>query len=444
MTSEIAIMNRSAVALAADSAVTIDSPTGPKVYESANKLFVLRKGQPVGVMVYDSSDHMGVPWETIIKAYRMSRRDANGFDYLSNYADDFLEFVSSDKDVVPPELESFFIRDFTIRRVKEIFEPVADLAESHLDSIGREMTIAKQRKCVSAMIDEQVKLWTSLRDGLWLGSIDESRLLRNFTALIESIIDEQARVWRNIPITRIHRARIRTLMFNALRKVPVTDGEALLDLRSGVVIAGFGRRDFFPRLTSIELFGAIDGALRHAKGDQEEVISTDHQSAVVPFAQRDMVDGFINGINSRFLEQFGDCLLEQVATLPDRIVDLLSHYVPAASADVVDGIRAATSSSARFAFVELTQEINRLKFEHSRPVEDSVAFLPKDELASMAESLVNLTSLKRRVSLHEPQTVGGPIDVAVISRGDGFVWIRRKHYFKQELNPTWATLHAEG
>ena len=34
----------------------------------------------------------------------------------------------------------------------------------------------------------------------------------------------------------------------------------------------------------------------------------------------------------------------------------------------------------------------------------------------------------------EEETVGGPIDVAVISKGDGFVWIKRKHYFDRELN----------
>jgi hypothetical protein len=60
--------------------------------------------------------------------------------------------------------------------------------------------------------------------------------------------------------------------------------------------------------------------------------------------------------------------------------------------------------------------------------------LPKDELAAMAESLVNLTSFKRKVTM-ESETVGGPIDVAVISKGDGFIWIKRKHYFKAELNP---------
>jgi len=42
--------------------------------------------------------------------------------------------------------------------------------------------------------------------------------------------------------------------------------------------------------------------------------------------------------------------------------------------------------------------------------------------------------LKRRWSL-EWETVGGPIDVAVISKGDGFIWIKRKHYLRPELNP---------
>jgi hypothetical protein len=67
------------------------------------------------------------------------------------------------------------------------------------------------------------------------------------------------------------------------------------------------------------------------------------------------------------------------------------------------------------------------------PVINVVISLPKTELAAMAESLVNLTTLKRKVSL-QVETVGGPVDVAVISKRDGFVWIRKKHYFKEELN----------
>jgi hypothetical protein len=64
----------------------------------------------------------------------------------------------------------------------------------------------------------------------------------------------------------------------------------------------------------------------------------------------------------------------------------------------------------------------------------AIEFLPKSELGEVAEFLVNLTKVKRHVS-DQPETVGGPIDVAVITKTDGFVWIRRKHYFKADLNP---------
>jgi len=32
------------------------------------------------------------------------------------------------------------------------------------------------------------------------------------------------------------------------------------------------------------------------------------------------------------------------------------------------------------------------------------------------------------------ESVGGPVDVAVISKGDGFVWIKRKYYFDSDIN----------
>lgn len=77
---------------------------------------------------------------------------------------------------------------------------------------------------------------------------------------------------------------------------------------------------------------------------------------------------------------------------------------------------------------------NFLETDHSGPIMSIVEWLPKEELAEMAEALVNLTSFKRRVT-PEAETVGGPIDVAVISKGDGLVWVKRKHYFPPELNP---------
>ena len=51
MTSEVVVMNRAGVALAADSAVTVEAADSLKVRNSAVKLFMLSKFRPVGVMV---------------------------------------------------------------------------------------------------------------------------------------------------------------------------------------------------------------------------------------------------------------------------------------------------------------------------------------------------------------------------------------------------------
>ncbi|WP_157078620.1 hypothetical protein [Methanobrevibacter filiformis] len=45
-------------------------------------------------------------------------------------------------------------------------------------------------------------------------------------------------------------------------------------------------------------------------------------------------------------------------------------------------------------------------------------------------NIIHITSLKRKVE-EGLETVGGDIDVAIISKGDGFIWAKRKHYLIQ-------------
>ena len=58
-------MNKNAIALAADSAVTIGKHLA--IHNSANKLFALSKIEPVGVIIYSNADFMGIPVEIILK-----------------------------------------------------------------------------------------------------------------------------------------------------------------------------------------------------------------------------------------------------------------------------------------------------------------------------------------------------------------------------------------
>lgn len=60
--------------------------------------------------------------------------------------------------------------------------------------------------------------------------------------------------------------------------------------------------------------------------------------------------------------------------------------------------------------------------------------MPIQDAIALAEFLVELTI---KFSKFSPgaETVGGPIDVATITKHEDFKWVRRKHYFSQELNP---------
>jgi len=71
MTAEIVLMNKNAIAMAADSAGTIETAGSFKTFPSMNKLFALSYEHSIGIMVYNSSFFMGLPWETIMHEFRI-------------------------------------------------------------------------------------------------------------------------------------------------------------------------------------------------------------------------------------------------------------------------------------------------------------------------------------------------------------------------------------
>lgn len=111
MTAEIVIMNREAVALAADSAVTIGG--GKKILNTANKVYMLAPDHPVGILVYNNSTFMTLPWEIIIKAYQdyvVNRNEI--FQKLEQYGEDFIAFLQTNQNkFVTQKQQEFIIED---------------------------------------------------------------------------------------------------------------------------------------------------------------------------------------------------------------------------------------------------------------------------------------------------------------------------------------------
>jgi hypothetical protein len=150
-------------------------------------------------------------------------------------------------------------------------------------------------------------------------------------------------------------------------------------------------------------------------------------AAVIPFAQQDMVDRFVYGIDNEFLSIANQFLMGSFAALRSNLSEALRDTAPDAEAAAIEAINAIQSE---FNNVVVPQHLSRLRSQLS----DIVQSMPKQELAALSESLVNITSLKRKFSA-DPESVGGPVDVAMITRAEGFVWVKRKHFFDPGLNP---------
>ena len=111
MTAEIAIMNKEAVALASDSAVTVMGRNRQKIFTSANKIFRLTHYHPVGIMIYGNASFMNVPWDTIIKIYR-TKLGQNKFDTLKEYANNFIDFLDNENPLFPESVQEDYLRNW--------------------------------------------------------------------------------------------------------------------------------------------------------------------------------------------------------------------------------------------------------------------------------------------------------------------------------------------
>lgn len=165
MTAEIAIMNSTAVALAADSAVTIqaisETQVKEKIYNTTNKLFMLSKWHPVGIMLYGNATILQVPWEVVIKEYR-SNLGSRGFDTIEEYTQDFIGYLGEffpEEDQMRHLLSnvvSFYVGQVLPqidRAVHEAIHEGGSVTEGQLERIAREV-ISRSKKWYTLSLRE--------------------------------------------------------------------------------------------------------------------------------------------------------------------------------------------------------------------------------------------------------------------------------------------------
>ena len=391
----VCVINRNGIALAADSAGTFNG--NEMFYNSMNKVFSLSRTNIAGVITYGNLSIYSVSVEQILKEFSVY---LDTQPTMTDFFEILLLFQKFIKEKISyykfDKAETVYCQGWIKRLVVDWGNKLKGVADSPNFEDEAKQIISE----LSDIVTNSVKV-----ENYDISSYISSKYAGFYDFIINIVIPEiknyeaiKQQLWENI-----------CLFFNLSLKDEIK-------ARTGLFFAGYGKDDAFPKYMEIELYSVINGEIkfRIVNKFQEE----NNQGQIKPLSQDDVILTFCRGISNTFINyipQKTDELISQ------KINDLPETF----SEEQKNDLRNILSTCK----TELINSINaQIQNNNVDPIFKSVDLLPLTEMAFLAENLVNITSLKRLYSLDgSQQTVGGPTDVAVISRCDGFVWIKNKN-----------------
>lgn len=407
MTVEVGILNKQSVALAADSAVTTGINGKQKVYNSANKLFMLSGTAPIGIMIYGSASHMGIPWETIIKQYR-KQLDNIVYSSTEEYANDFIQYIS--KKIT---IQDIAMKKFLNSLAYNLIDEIINTTHNETTGTSSEIDISSKIDELEIIIDNDYTIPADLKEAT-LEDYKES-----VVATFNNYCNANNIVQLNVAIL--------DKMFDLFIKYSTC---TYMTNTSGIVIAGFGEDEYFPSLFSYIVKGSVEQTLIY-NSVEKIIISDENEATIVPFAQTGMIKTFLQGVNPELLKHSKKELDITMRSLLSGIKDIVLKSNSGINETELEKNLIELGEEVIYDYIKKLDEYRHKN--HIMPIIDTVTMLAKEDLAAMAENLVSITSMEKKMSM-DLESVGGPIDVAVISKGDGFIWYKRKHYFDISYN----------
>ena len=395
MTAQVAIMNERCVAAASDSTMTLGSGERRRTVQSADKMFDLGELHRIAVLVSGSALFMQVPYDVLIGEWKGTLRAP--LPTLNEYASSFCAWLLEQRALFDEARQ----RDHFNGMAREYFLGVRNgilqrLASQHLDAEPWDDIN------VAAAVDAEVEAWLAElnhRDNCPPNYSERDR------AFLEACSDElqSSFNWAFDDTPRTVRSDHRLL--NEVPGLLLTKAEPW-NFEGTIAFVGYGEREIFPGHQVVVLSGIVANRLL-ARWWEPTRVSPSDRSILTPFAQSEAIHTFLRAFNADFLTAAHrrlDAVLESVVDSPEELEPV-----------------------AEAAHSGLEEDFGNLSWDRFvRPMLATVESLHRMDIARMAESLVGLQAL-RAASSEEQPTVGGPIDVLVISRDHGVEWVRRKN-----------------
>lgn len=387
MTAEIAILNKSGIVLASDSASTIGDN---KVYNSARKLFTLSSNHSVGIMVYGNGEFMETPWDIIIGEYRKYIGNTKQ-SKIEDYANSFVEYLRTNKFLKNDEIQDKYIKVFISKVVNTVFSNTEETI-NFLISQGQKI----DSEVLIALLLEAIKNIKNQFGQEYIIELDAAKFKEKYYPLFLSVL------YNISTIDEVSEA-ISFDLFELIYFTLIRDN--LFLSATGIVIAGYGEDEILPSLISFRIYSFIMNEFKYSSYVNARIGQghSELKSTIIPFAQDDVVNTVVQGIDPQLSQFLADQSVKFDGIEKEKYTEIIDHL----------------------------SEIQRKMYID--PMLDMIALLPVEETSVIAETLINLTSFKRKYST-SIETVGGPIDVLAITPSEGPIWVKRKHYFNLDDN----------
>ena len=329
-------------------------------------------------MIFGSADFENIPLETLIKEFKR-KTNFRKFNDIELIKEEFLKFLSENTPKTDIEHE--------IEITLPLFKNFIKLKLENISIEDFEEFIINQGK-------------RKLPD--FLNEINElTEYNYDFEELIPTEIDENKN----------------EILIDSLKNIFF---DFIASMSTGIVIAGFNENEMFPSCMQFNIHFNYNNEVKISNFDY---LINYEGNVIIPFAQKEVMKTFISGIDNDikystiyYFHKFIKNYLEELKNNLNSNSKIKDEPLNEINKEINKFIEGCENQSNEF-----LKNLGKLEEAFTKPILDSLGGLPKNELANLGESLIHITSLKRKISA-DLESVGGDIDVAIISKGDGFIW----------------------
>ena len=383
----------------------------------------LSSANPISVMITGSACLLYTPWDVIVRRYRQKHGNMI-FPTVEACIEDFFSYIPTEKMFLSDDMG----KEYLCYKLEDFWtQVVATVPEQEKKEDGTLINGKKILKAFNERISSSIKCFTQCDKRPMFKDYSFDQFMNYMGDMVDELftqktasddldfLDEDS--YPKDILNHIKAAFTEAFYYYA------TNGWD--NSPTHLIFSGFGKDEDYPVLIRVMVDGGFDTRIcYHINKEDIYKISESNPVAICPFAQDDIMQALLTGIDPIFYnnvceasEQLFDGLLHQLifsATLNQEKGEELKK--------ILDKVKYKDLKRQFIRFAKKLQTTERnqwLKALQNYDLQD---------MARLAENFIAMTSFERHMTFSQ-EGVGGPIDLAIITKNNGFTWLNRKSWY---------------